>query len=105
MHERNAHNFPLDLAAADSNGLSDPFCIVQCAGQKARTGIIYKDRFPVWDWKGEMVIDQRKLNEPMFTTESIGHEIHIIHISKIFLWNRSDRITLPFFPSFLNSFC
>ena len=38
-----------DLLAADSNGLSDPYCKLTWLGQKGRTKIVPKTLSPEWD--------------------------------------------------------
>eukprot|EP00276_Gloeochaete_wittrockiana_P006552 CAMPEP_0184647918 /NCGR_PEP_ID=MMETSP0308-20130426/4955_1 /TAXON_ID=38269 /ORGANISM="Gloeochaete witrockiana, Strain SAG 46.84" /LENGTH=1549 /DNA_ID=CAMNT_0027079331 /DNA_START=314 /DNA_END=4963 /DNA_ORIENTATION=- len=38
-----------DLAARDTNGYSDPYCIIKCDGQKFKSHIIWKSLSPTWD--------------------------------------------------------
>ena len=46
------------LAAADLNGTSDPYVLVQCGGQKRKTRVIMKQLAPVWNetlhFRGEL---------------------------------------------------
>ena len=38
-----------NLEPKDSNGLSDPYAIVECGKDKFRTKIIYKTLNPIWN--------------------------------------------------------
>ena len=42
-----------NLLASDLNGKSDPYCIVQCAGEKQRTPTIKKTLNPEWNYRME----------------------------------------------------
>lgn len=65
------------LAAADANGLSDPFVRIQLGESKARTSVVYKDLNPTWN------------EDFVFIVEEEAEELHVV------VWDE-DRFTDDF---------
>ena len=75
-----------DLASADANGLSDPYCVLRCAQQREQTRVIPATLDPTWDEEFVLPLCEGKGDPVLLHCELWDRDISAVgHVSADYL--------------------